>query len=277
MHGRFGVMIALQIQTSSSELIPISDFRYIYELARCSKCQMFILLKSTNKLYGASDECCCIHEISIPFQVNTDLMFKIGCIPKGFMDKYGEDSFFVPDNFNWTILPSYYFEMYKSGDIYSEYSFEELRYILKDKCTKQPIDQIPMSDLRMNVDFAFQTMMVQLEGFLNRTRYLTNPIQFTGLQDHPIIRKVYDNKTSAGSSIVPLEYNGDKIVLSFYKGMFSLNKGDSLDLDIRFDSMNRNLFMATFKPLKKKNPMSAFKMYNYHYNEVIHCMFRNLP
>ena len=269
-------MIRLHIQTSSSELIPIFNFKYIYELAKCSRCQMFIMLKSTNKLYGASDDCSCIHEIDIPFQVNTDLIFKIGCIPKDFMIKYDGDTFFIPDKFNWVILPSYYFEMYKYGDIYSEYDFELLRFVLKDKSTKQPIDQIPISNVRLNMDFSFQTMIAQLSGFLNKLNYLENAFQFTGLQDHPVIRTVYDNKVAAGRSMLSLDCNGRTIVLTFYKSMFPLNKGDTLDLDIRFDSTNKNLFMATFKPIKKKNPMSSFKIYNYCYRERIHCMFINL-
>ena len=83
----------LQIQTSSSDMIPITDMRYIFDLARCSKCQMFILSKATNKLYGASDDCCSIHEIDVPFLVNTDLMFRVDPETKAIIDKY--DTFFI--------------------------------------------------------------------------------------------------------------------------------------------------------------------------------------
>ena len=105
------------------------DFKYLYDLARCSKCQMFILLQSTNTLYGASDDSCSIHEIKVPFLVDSDLFFRVDSTITKIVDQY--DSFFIPDKFPWVILPSYYWEMYKSGDLYAKYNLtdEEVQYI----------------------------------------------------------------------------------------------------------------------------------------------------
>ena len=124
-------MMQLNIQTSSSEMVPISDFQYLCDLAKCSKCQMFTVLRSTNKLYGANDDCCCIHEVDIPFLVNTDLMFRLDCIDKDLLTQY--KNFFIPEKFNWVILPDYYWDMYIGGDLISEYSYTDDQYIILDK------------------------------------------------------------------------------------------------------------------------------------------------
>jgi len=65
------------------------------------------------------------------------------------------------------------------------------------------------------------------------------------------------------------------VLFYFYKGMFSLAKADTLDLEIRTDLYNRNCFMATFKPKKKKNPLT-FNTYGVAFQEKIHCMYINM-
>lgn len=266
-------MMQLDILTSSSELIPISDFKYLYDLARCSKCQMFTLLKSTNKLYGASDDCCCIHEIDVPFLVNTDLIFRLDCIDKELISTY--ERFFIPDKFNWVILPDYYWNMYIEGDLISEYNYDQDQYIILDRTTKQPIQQIQMLKYRACNDFARSIFMNQLEGLLMRISRLSNPESFYNIHNDENIRKAFDSKAAMGRFLCKFENNNIRIMFYFYKGLFSLAKADTLDLDIRFDIYENHLFMATFIPRKKKNPLN-FNTYGVSFQERIHCMFVNM-
>lgn len=262
-----------QIQTSHSEMIPISDFQYLYDLARCSKCQMFTVLKATNKLYGASDDCCCIHEIDIPFLVNTDLMFRIDSIDKNTIFNY--KNYFIPNKFNWVILSEFYWDMYNNGDIISEYDPNEDKYILLDKCTKLPIDQIHMFKYRYSNDvdrFAFDR---QLDGYLNRRLTLGSPEYFYSIESNDDIRKAFDRKAIEGRVLCSMKNENISVLFYFYKGLFSLNKNDKLDLEIRFDIFQHNTFMATFNPKKKKNPL-IFNTYGVPFQEHVHCMFINL-
>lgn len=263
----------LQIQTSHSEIIPIEGFKYIYDLARCSKCQLFILLKQTNKLYGTNEDCSCIHEIDVPFIVNSDLVFKSDSSIKDISIKYEE--FFIPDKYSWAIVPSIYWDMYIGGDIISEYSPTNDNYILLDKTTRQPIECIYMGVCRERNDFYRKNFLLQLEGFLNRQLTLGQPYVFTNMEQDQSIRKSYDNKKSIGRVLCHLNTGFKDVAFYFYKGLFSLAKSDTLDLEIRFDRIQTNTFMVSFKPKKKKNPL-MFNTYGVPFSEKIHCMYINI-
>lgn len=263
----------LNILTSSSDLNIISDFQYLYELARCSKCQMFILLARTNKLYGASDDCSSIHEIDVPFLVNTDLEFRLDSVDKDMISKV--DSFFVPDKYPWVILPSYYWDMYKGGDIYASYdSFKDV-FILYDKTTNSPIDQVQMYKHVVKYDYDRNNFINQLDHYFNRLYTLDIPYNFYQMHQHPMIRKAYDSKAAMGRFLCRFTNEIIDVAIYFYKGIFTLGKSDTLDLDIRFDKFNTNQFMITYKPKKKKNPIT-FNKYGVPFREVIYCMYINI-
>lgn len=265
-------MLQLQFLTSSSNIFLIRDFKYIYELARCSKCTAFVVLRDTNTLYGFDGDCCCIHEIHIPFQVNTDLIFRVDNIPKDIINQY--ENFFIPEKFNWVILPDYYWSMYAGGDI--ETVFTDGIYILIDKNTKQPIEQFHMYKALPNNDFMYMTLMQQLDNFFFRSQTI-NPVPeiFNEVQDDPVIRKIYDGKAIMGRSLVHLKNDRIDIAFYLYKGLFTLNKADILNIEIRFDLLNTSIFMASFRPIKKRNPMTR-NDYGVPFQEVIHCMFVNI-
>ena len=263
----------LQIKTSHSKMIPIEGFKYIYDLARCSKCQLFILLKQTNKLYGTNEDCSCIHEIDVPFIVNSDLVFKSDPTIKDISMKYEE--FFIPSKYDWVIVPSIYWDMYIGGDIISVYSPVNNNFILLDKTTNQPIECIYMGICRERDDFYRKNFIAQLEGFLNRQATLGQPYIFTHMEQNESIRKSYDNKKSIGRVLCNLKTDIKDVAFYFYKGLFSLAKSDTLDLEIRFDIIQSNTFMVSFKPKKKKNPL-MFNTYGVPFNEKIHCMYINI-
>lgn len=264
----------LQIQTSSSDMIPISDFQYIYDLAKCSKCQMFTLLKNTNKLYGSLDyDSSCIHEIDVPFIVNTDLIFRLDNIDKDMI--YSYKSFFIPEKFNWVILPDYYWDMYMGNDLISEYRYDLDQYVIIDKTTKQPIQQIQMYKCRLCNDFERLSFMDQLFGLFRRCTTLSNPVTFYNAHQDDNIRKVFDSKSSIGRVLCRMRNDSVDVAFYLYKSLFSLSKSDSLDIDIRFDRYENNIFMATFKPKKKKNPLK-YNTYGVSFQERIHCMFVNI-
>lgn len=265
----------LNLLTSSSDtgLQIISDFPYLFDLAKCSKCQQFVLLKSTNKLYGGSDDCCCIHEIDVPFLVNTDLAFRIDMTDKELFESY--QNYFIPDKFSWVILPDYYWDMYIGGDIVCVFSYDADQYILVDKTTKQPIQQIQMFKYRRSSDFSRVTFMSQLEGLLNRQLTLKQPETFYNLETDANIRTMFDSKAAMGRILCNFKNDNVNVMMYLYKGLFTLAKADTLDLDIRFDAYETSTFMATFKPKKKKNPLK-FNSYGVPFQEKIHCMFINI-
>lgn len=265
-------MIQMHFQTSSNSLVPISDFHYIYELARCAKCPNYILLKSTNTLYGFSLDCACIHEIYVPFQVNTDLTFGFENVKKEILEN---DGFFIPDKYCWFMLPNKYWEAYINNQLRYDFDLSLDRYTLCD-INDEEIEYIPMSSYRVEMNFVYQKMIQQLEGYLNKLNYLDNPIVFKDMHKNEVVRNIYDNKISIGRSLLSLSSDGINAAFYIYKSMFSLAKSDSLDIEIRFDRYQNNLFMATFKPYKKKNPISISNSYGVPFNEKIHCMYVNI-
>lgn len=266
-------MLQMHFQTSSTSLIPINDFHYIYELARCAKCQNYILLQSTNTLYGFPADCSCIHEIPVPFKVNTDLTFGFESVKKEMLEN---DGFFIPDKFCWFILPNKYWDRYSKGFIDWEFDLGLDRYVLFDKETG-PIDHIPMSSYRLEINFVYQKMIQQLEGFFNRLYTLSNrPVLFTGMESNDTIRNVYDNKVSLGRNLIKLSKDNTNVAFYIFKSLFALAKSDTLDIEIRHDIYQTNLFMATFKPYKKRNPIAIPNPYKVPFSEKIHCMYINV-
>ena len=86
---------------------------------------------------------------------------------------------------------------------------------------------------------------------------------------------IFDSKSIAGESLVYLDDGNKSVAFYLFKGMFTLSKSDILNVDIRFDAFSNNLFVASFKPIKKKNPMTL-KTYGVPFSEQIHCMYINL-
>lgn len=264
-------MVQLRKNTSISSMIPIFDFHYIYELAKCSKCQIFILLEQTNTLYGFSNDCCSIHEITVPFKVNTDLAFELSEIDTDILNS--NKNFFIPNNFNWVIIPEYYWDMYINGDLVKEYDFINERYDIKDKTTNKTIDQFHM--IKAASKHALSIALNQLSGWFNRLYTLSTPELFTNLQNNDVVRNVYDNRVSMGRSLIRLTNNNIDVAFYIYKGLFTLNKSDSLDIEIRFDRFESEKFMATFKTKRKRNPMSL-NTYGVPFDERVHCMYLNI-
>lgn len=265
------MQLCIRTSSSNSGMIPISDFRYLYELAKCSKCQMFIL--KDNVLYGASDESAAIHEIPVPYQTNTDLMFRLDTVPKDIFDQH--DTFFIPADFDWVILPAYYWNMYIGGDLEALYYPDINQYVVLDKTTKTPIQQIFVNKVRSIDDFGRKKMINQLDAYFNRTRTLLPRYEFRDVHTNSVVQYIFDSKAIAGESLVHLNDGNMNVAFYLFKGMFSLGKSDSLNVDIRFDAFDTNLFVASFKPVKKKNPMTL-KTYGVPFSEQIHCMYINL-
>lgn len=263
----------LNILTSSSSPIIIEDMKYLYDLARCSKCQSFVVLKSTNKMYGASDDSCCLHEIDIPFLVNTDLLFRVDIESKPIIEAHTH--FFIPEKYPYIILPIYYWDMYAGGDIECNYDKTQEQYILIDKNTMMPIEQIHMYKYNPCLDFEKINFINQLDSFFMRQNTLGPKIIFEGMENDPAIRQAYDSKKSAGRVLCKLNDGNRDIMFYFFKGLFSLAKSDTLDIDVQFDRFDSGTFMTTFRPKKKRNPL-MFNTYGVPFSEKIYCMFRSL-
>lgn len=257
-----------QILTSSSELNEISDFKYIYNLAVCTKCNMFIALKSTNKLYGSNPESGIIHEVDIPFLLNSDIEFRvIKGLYESAIEKY--ESFFIPEAYPWIIIPTVYWDMYRNGDIVSIYS-NDTDYLLYDRNTNQLLDQVQMHPVLYS--FERTVFLNHIESYLRRLPVLGYPITIHGIHNDPTVKKVFTGKTTDGATLCTLTEGNLTVSVFLFKGIFNMAKDDTLDVDIQFDKFNSREFMATFKPIKKKNPLKSSK-YGVPFREVIRVMY----
>lgn len=273
----------LQLLTSSIEtgLRPVSDFTYLIDLARCTKCTMFVALKATNKLYGYTGyDCGCMHEVDIPFLLNTDLAFRVDMIllPTPEDPNIGKaienpQRYFIPKDFDWVLLPEYYWEAYIGGDLVL--SYENSQYMIMDKTTKKLIPQVQMYKFRREDDFDRVNMLDQLEKFIIRQRTLLPPIRVDNLESDPNVRKVFDNKTGIGRVLCSISNESVDVAFYLFKSMFSLAKSDTLSMDIAFDSFETSTFMATFIPKRKRNVLK-YNTYGIPFQEKIYCMYINL-
>ena len=91
--------------------------------------------------------------------------------------------------------------MYIGGDIVSKYDEESDIFILYDKTTKQPIEQIQMYKRRVISDSARNSFIQQLSAFLNRLAILSPPIIF----NKPLATIILS--VSASISLLALEFN----------------------------------------------------------------------
>ena len=262
-------MIRLDVLTSNSDLYRINDFGYILSLAKSSKCQIFAMLKCTNKLYGATSDSCCIHEIDIPFLINSDLVFILNDDAKELIDSFDGD-YFIPAMFDNAIIQDIYWNDYSNNNLIRDFFTME---IMKNK---NRIPQIPIYNPKYPPsDIKIMQFLTQLEGLFNRIPDVPTPILFTNMESNQYIRKAYDNKISEGRVLCKLFHNDLPILFYFYKGMFSLNKSDTLNIEIRFSVSNPRLFMAVFIPKKKRSPIKNNK-YGLPFSEKIYCMYINL-
>ena len=141
--------------------------------------------------------------------------------------------------------------MYIGGDIYADYDSDKDIFNLYDKTTKGYLTgQIQMYKRRVQFDAGRNTFVGQLFGYLNRLPHLHNPYTFTGMEKHPNIRHAFDNKAAMGRILCRLNSDNIDVLLYFYKGLFSLAKTDTLEIDIRFDKLSSSEFMATYRPKK---------------------------
>lgn len=248
------------------------DFNYILNLAKLSKCDYFIT--RNNKLYCAEEGSSIIHEFDIPFLLPNDIEFEISKDElKAILDKY--EYYFIPDAFPYVLLPSIYWDMYIAGDIYSEF-VAGADYMLFDKTTKQPLEQVRVRTVMYS--YFKNIFNIVFNGFVARQFTLSNPYRFPNMQENEQIRKVLDGKTVDGASLCVFDLadaNNSKIAFCLYKGLFSLTKADSLDIEIRFDRFKTKEFMASFIVYRKKNPIKNNK-YGARLIETVHVMYVNL-
>ena len=261
----------LEIRTSTSDMMhPIKDFKYIYDLARCSKCKYFIYLKQTNKLYGIQREFSSIHEIDVPFLLDTDLKF--ATVDPADKDVLDYEEYFIPEGTH-CIIPSAYWNLFVAGKIREV--VDGGRLILIDDQGNR-LKQIYTCDTPLYHDKIYFMFMQQLENLLYRQSVSLEkrPHIFRGVETMEQFVTAYNAKTADGS--FPIRLTNSEIDVSFYffKGMVSLTKSDTLDIEIRIDRFRRNEFVATFIVNKKKNPL-IYNTYGVPFTERIHTDFVN--
>ena len=128
---------------------------------------------------------------------------------------------------------------------------------------------------RVQYDHQRTEFINQVGNFFTRCQYLKPAHTFVNMHQHPAIRKAFDSKAAMGRFLCRLTNESIDVGLYFYKGLFSLAKADTLELDVRFDAFNTNQFMVTYRPKKKKNPV-VFNRYGVPFSERIHCMYMNI-
>lgn len=246
----------------------------MYEYARCSKCNYILALKSTNRLYGANKEFCGIHEIEAPFEIDSDIFINFLLIEKEIFNNYTE--FFVPEDYNCIILPIELWNDYISNKLDKEYNYEKERFDIVDRKTRTLVPQINMFNLKPADSYDENMFFKNVEAFIERQRLLGSPYYVYDFHLNPVVQEVFNSPVSAGSFICELKNDdGLNIVFYIFKSLFSLAKSDKLNLEVRFDRFNTTTFMASFIPIKKKNPLD-YNPNNYKYEEKIHVMYLNI-
>lgn len=259
----------------------IENFNYIYELAKCSKCQMFMLIKNSDSLFGGSDDCCCIHEIKMPFCSTVNLLFRTDSIDTELFCKY--NNFILMDNQYDILIPDCYIDKYCNDELKVIYC--EDKYVVIDN-DNNIIEQLPlmkdknkqifMYEFKAWIDFDMLNFIKQVNGLIARFNNLLPGELFIDAHLDENIRNVFDSKVSIGRVMCRFTKNTTDVAFYMYKGLFSLAKADSLDILIRFDkAFPSKIFMASFILRKKKNPISS-KLFNLKYQEYVHCLLINL-
>lgn len=260
------------IRTSNSQhLVEINDFPYIADLCRISKCRYFFLHQATNSMFGVRDDICTLHQIPIPYAIHTDLLFRNGLLDPEVLNKYSD--YFVPEKFPWTIVPTAHYEAYKQGLFYT---FERKGYgqlMLARSDTHELLEYFPT--LKIHDEFVVPLFMSQLDGFFTRMQRCGPAYTFTDMEKDPVVRKVYDAKTSEGRSILKLKCGDQWAAFYIYKSMFPLNMNDKLTIQVRFDKLFRNEMLISFYPKRKNSPL-ARNTYRTPYSQITHMCHLNL-
>lgn len=251
-----------------------SDLWYIYECARISKMKFLYVDYISGKMYGIADEAFGIHEMNLPFLNNTDLLLYAPILDKDIIKKY--EQFFIPIEFNWAIIPVYYWDMYKAGDIEVNFDISIPRAVLIDKTTKLPIECIYMRN--MDQEIQFHMFITVIDRFFMRKSRWINPIYIKNFHTNPsIINGFFEQKTTFGSFIINI-YRDDlkrNIPLTFFKGMIPLNKSDTMDAELYIDSYKKGDYMLVLYPKKKKDPIIGNK-YGVPFSDVAYYCYTDL-
>lgn len=262
------------IYRTSDPVILNTDLWYICECARITKMKFMYLDAKNNKLYGIGDEAFGIHEMNLPFLSNIHLTMYMPAIDKNIVKKY--DQFFVDHHFPWAIIPIYYLDMFKAGDIIVDFDMNIPRAILLDKTTKLPIECIYIRNL--NQDIQFDMFNRTLDAFLTRRYRWYNPIYIKDIHKDPnIINGFFNQKSTFGGFIVNI-YRKDlnkQIPLTFFKGMIPLNKSDTMDAELYLDRYNKTNYMLVLYPKKKKDPIVGNK-YGIPFSDTAYYCYRDI-
>lgn len=238
--------------------ILICDLAYIYECARVCRQKLICISSIDNTMYATNEEPCGIHEIKLPFATNTDLLLVSGINSTNCTVANSYDKFFIPDQFPWAIVPEYYWDMYRAGDIVTQYDIEADLFILYDKSTMKPIDVIYR--YKATQEMLLKTFIDVLDGFFIRRFRCINPIQIKDLHLDSVFQNgFFEQKSIFGGFNVILDYYGKRIPLTFYKGMIALTKSDKLDAIIYEDGYIKGIYIVELNPIKKKDSIKGNK------------------
>lgn len=270
-------MLSLELLTSSSDsnLNLICDLKHIAEIARVSKTNYIYLSKRFNKIFSTNEEPYCIHEIDIPYLVNTDLLiFAPNFDADGVLSKY--ENFFIPHDFQWVILPDIYWDMYCNGDIIPRFSYEKGCNELLDKSTMVPIDVIYL--WKPEQSYIVSLVMNTIDSFINTKNDWYYIGAYNNLHLNEKFKRVFfEEKVSFGSIPIslPITEGSDPITFYFFKGMVSLNKSDFLNAAFFKNKMYANKYMVVLTPTKKKDPIKGNK-YGIPFIEQVYFCYLNI-
>lgn len=271
-------MIYPEIRTSSSDIDKpyiINDVKYIYECARVTKQKNVFVSKRDNCLYMTSDTFCGIHVVKLPFLVNSDMIIYMGFFNNSVFEHH--ENFFIPDKFPLVLIPEYYWEMYKNGDII-QFPIDPSTGTgsIVDKHTLKEIEYIQMT----NEYSIYNTsqFLYHLDRYLSSLCSWCNPSSYPNFHTNKdLINGFFDQKTIYGNFLINFYKHdiGRNIPITFFKGMISLNKSDKLDIEIFSNKNRKNIFLLVMHPRKAKNPIKGNKYLEPFYEDVYYA-FREL-
>lgn len=267
-------MIYPEILTSSSDInypYIINDVKYIYECARVTKQKYIYVSKKDNCLYMTSDKYCGIHIVKLPFQANSDMIIYMGYYNSSVFENH--ENFFIAKEFPLALIPEYYWDKYKAGEIVETINLNNSTFELIDKTILQPIECIYMTT--RYIDCKVSGFLNMINNYLNGLCNWYNPTLYTDFQkNEKLIEGFFNQKTIYGNFLINL-YKHDRcreIPVTFFKGMVALNKSDKMDIELFSNRNRKDIYLLALHPRKNKNPIKENKYLNSFYEDVYYAI-----
>lgn len=267
------------IRINRSDAIVIHNFYEIVKIAKTLKgCKLF-LLSLDGYMYGIVEDFSQAKYVKVPEEYiqSFNFVFRIDSIKKDNDIEINKNYLFFPNNVdtNWFLISEdiefNYLQQsinFNIGDN-DELCNDEFKLDLKTDLDDNIINKIipiyfPKSD--KIIDYNSLNDIVKGVKYIN-----TLPISFTynNFQTNEIVSDIDSHKVNYGRRFLTLKNGNKKYIMSLDKNIITLNKNDTVDMDILDNPFNKSIYHAIFRIHKHKNPIPKIVKGKYDINIVV--------